>query len=165
MLVLRGAPALSEFNQTKLIAKLGQSGVKVKNLYSEYVHLVDSQGDLSKQQIEILEKLLTYGPARQTQSPSGTLFFITPRPGTISPWSSKATDIAHNCSLENINRIERGCAYYVDTEEALSEADFALIASFLHDRMTESVFTHTDDANVLFAQARSMRLIFSRLQL
>jgi phosphoribosylformylglycinamidine synthase len=153
MLVLRGAPALSEFNQTKLIAKLGQSGVKVKNLYSEYVHLVDSQGDLSKQQIEILEKLLTYGPARQTQSPSGTLFFITPRPGTISPWSSKATDIAHNCSLENINRIERGCAYYVDTEEALSEADFALIASFLHDRMTESVFTHTDDANVLFAQA------------
>ncbi|AUC87607.1 phosphoribosylformylglycinamidine synthase [Alteromonas sp. MB-3u-76] len=153
MLVLRGAPALSEFNQTKLIAKLGQSGVKVKNLYSEYVHLVDSQGDLSKQQIEILEKLLTYGPARQTQSASGTLFFITPRPGTISPWSSKATDIAHNCSLENINRIERGCAYYVDTEEALSEADFALIASFLHDRMTESVFTHTDDANVLFAQA------------
>ena len=153
MLVLRGAPALSEFNQTKLIAKLGQSGVKVKNLYSEYVHLVDSQGDLSKQQIEILEKLLTYGPARQTQSPSGTLFFITPRPGTISPWSSKATDIAHNCSLENINRIERGCAYYVDTEEALSEADFALIASFLHDRMTESVFTHTDDANILFAQA------------
>ena len=153
MLVLRGAPALSEFNQTKLIAKLGQSGVKVKNLYSEYVHLVDSQGDLSKQQMEILEKLLTYGPARQTQSPSGTLFFITPRPGTISPWSSKATDIAHNCSLENINRIERGCAYYVDTEEALSEADFALIASFLHDRMTESVFTHTDDANVLFAQA------------
>ena len=153
MLVLRGAPALSEFNQTKLIAKLGQSGVKVKNLYSEYVHLVDSQGDLSKQQIEILEKLLTYGPARQTQSPSGTLFFITPRPGTISPWSSKATDIAHNCSLENINRIERGCAYYVDTEEALSEADFALIASFLHDRMTESVFTHTDEANVLFAQA------------
>lgn len=153
MLVLRGAPALSEFNQTKLIAKLGQSGVKVKNLYSEYVHLVDSQGDLSKQQIEILEKLLTYGPARQTQSPSGTLFFITPRPGTISPWSSKATDIAHNCSLENINRIERGCAYYVDTEKALSEADFALIASFLHDRMTESVFTHTDDANVLFAKA------------
>jgi len=66
MLVLRGAPALSEFNQTKLIAKLGQSGVRVKNLYSEYVHLVDSQGDLSKQQIEILEKLLTYGPAHSS---------------------------------------------------------------------------------------------------
>jgi len=155
MLVLRGAPALSEFNQTKLIAKLGQSGVRVKNLYSEYVHLVDSQGDLSKQQIEILEKLLTYGPARQAQTPSGTLFLITPRPGTISPWSSKATDIAHNCSLKNINRIERGCAFYIETDATLSEEDFALVASFLHDRMTESVFTHTDDAAVLFAHTEA----------
>ena len=155
MLVLRGAPALSEFNQTKLIAKLGQSGVKVNNLYSEYIHLVDSQGDLSNQQIEILEKLLTYGPARQTQSPSGTLFLITPRPGTISPWSSKATDIAHNCSLDTINRIERGCAFYIDTDTRLSDDDFALVASFLHDRMTESVFTNTDDAAVLFAQAEA----------
>ncbi|CAA0322181.1 phosphoribosylformyl-glycineamide synthetase [Alteromonas infernus] len=155
MLVLRGAPALSEFNQTKLIAKLGQSGVRVKNLYSEYVHLVDSQGDLSKQQIEILEKLLTYGPARQAQTPSGTLFLITPRPGTISPWSSKATDIAHNCSLKNINRIERGCAFYIETDATLSDEDFALVASFLHDRMTESVFTHTDDAAVLFAHTEA----------
>ncbi|MEC8373679.1 MAG: phosphoribosylformylglycinamidine synthase, partial [Pseudomonadota bacterium] len=155
MLVLRGAPALSEFNQTKLIAKLGQSGVKVKNLYSEYVHLVDSQGDLSKQHIEILEKLLTYGPARQAQSPSGTLFLITPRPGTISPWSSKATDIAHNCNLKEINRIERGCAFYIETETALSESDYAHVASFLHDRMTESVFTQTADAAVLFTQAEA----------
>lgn len=155
MLVLRGAPALSEFNQTKLIAKLGQSGVRVKNLYSEYVHLVDSQGDLSKQQIEILEKLLTYGPARQAQTPSGTFFLITPRPGTISPWSSKATDIAHNCSLRNINRIERGCAFYIETENAVSEDDFALIASFLHDRMTESVFTNTDEAAVLFSHTEA----------
>ena len=155
MLVLRGAPALSEFNQTKLIAKLGQSGVRVKNLYSEYVHLVDSQGDLSKQQIEILEKLLTYGPARQAQTPSGTFFLITPRPGTISPWSSKATDIAHNCSLKNINRIERGCAFYIETENAVSKDDFALIASFLHDRMTESVFTNTDEAAVLFSHTEA----------
>ena len=155
MLVLRGAPALSEFNQTKLIAKLGQSGVKVKNLYSEYVHLVDSQGDLSKQHIEILEKLLTYGPARQAQTPTGTLFLITPRPGTISPWSSKATDIAHNCSLKSINRIERGCAFYIETESELTDDDFALIASFLHDRMTESVFSSTDDAAVLFAHTEA----------
>ncbi|WP_346993493.1 phosphoribosylformylglycinamidine synthase [Alteromonas gracilis] len=155
MLVLRGAPALSEFNQTKLIAKLGQSGVKVKNLYSEYIHLVDSQGDLSKQHIEILEKLLTYGPARQAQTPSGTLFLITPRPGTISPWSSKATDIAHNCSLQSINRIERGCAFYIETESEITENDFALIASFLHDRMTESVFSNTDDAAVLFAHTEA----------
>ena len=155
MLVLRGAPALSEFNQTKLIAKLGQSGIKVKNLYSEYVHLVNSDGDLSKQQIETLEKLLQYGPARQTQSPSGTLFLVTPRPGTISPWSSKATDIAHNCNLNSINRIERGVAYYVEIESPLSDESFAVVSGFLHDRMTESVFKETGEASVLFAQTQA----------
>ncbi|NDV89826.1 phosphoribosylformylglycinamidine synthase [Alteromonas sp. 345S023] len=153
MLVLRGAPALSEFHQTKLIAKLGQSGIKVNNLYSEFVHLIDSEGDLSKQQVEILDKLLTYGPARQAQSPSGTLFFVTPRPGTISPWSSKATDIAHNCSLSTIKRIERGCAFYVDTDEVLDEDAYQQLASFFYDRMTETVFRATEDAVALFAQS------------
>ena len=153
MLVLRGAPALSEFNQTKLIAKLGQSGIKVKSLYSEYIHLVDSVGDLSPQQRDILDKLLTYGPARQAQTPSGTLFFVTPRPGTISPWSSKATDIAHNCKLDCINRIERGCAYYLTFEGSISESEYQQVASFLHDRMTESVFAQTQDAQALFLQA------------
>ena len=153
MLVLRGAPALSEFNQTKLIAKLGQSGIQVKNLYSEYIHLVDSQGDLSQQQTEILEKLLTYGPTRQTQTPQGTLFLVTPRPGTISPWSSKATDIAHNCSLTLINRIERGCAYYIETEQVLSDAQYTVIAGHLHDKMTETVFSDMASADVLFAHA------------
>ncbi|MDO6565432.1 phosphoribosylformylglycinamidine synthase [Alteromonas sp. 1_MG-2023] len=153
MLVLQGAPALSEFHQTKLIAKLGQSGIKVKNLYSEYIHLIDSEGELSQQQLEILKKLLTYGPARQTQTPTGSLFVVTPRPGTISPWSTKATDIANNCSLNTINRIERGCAFYIEAEQQLSDADYSLVAAHLHDRMTETVFPDTESAEVLFAQA------------
>ena len=132
MLVLRGAPALSEFHQTKLIAKLGQSGIKVKNLYSEYIHLIDSEGELSQQQLEILKKLLTYGPARQTQTPTGNLFVVTPRPGTISPWSTKATDIANNCSLNTINRIERGCAFYIEAAQPLSDADYSLPVSYTH---------------------------------
>ena len=152
MLVLRGAPALSEFNQTKLIAKLGQSGIEVKALYSEFIHLVDSTGDLTTEQKDTLDKLLTYGPSAKAQTPQGTLFFVTPRPGTLSPWSSKATDIALNCGLDMIHRIERGCAYYVETAQPLSNEEYAQVAAMLHDRMTEFVFTDLNDAAVLFAQ-------------
>ncbi len=153
MLVLRGAPALSEFNQTKLITKLGQSGISIKGIYSEYVHLAETRQALSDDHQSILDKLLTYGPARQSQQPQGQLFFVTPRPGTISPWSSKATDIAHNCSLDDIVRIERGCAYYIDSEQPLTEDEMNTVAAALHDRMTEVVFSSLEDAAVLFDQA------------
>lgn len=153
MLVLRGAPALSEFHQTKLISKLGQSGIKVKQLYSEFVHLVDTDASLSENQQQVLDKLLTYGPSRQSKSPQGQLFFVTPRPGTISPWSSKATDIAHNCGLELIHRIERGTAFYLETDDALSDTQTKKVTDALHDKMTEVVFGNLDDAGVLFVQA------------
>ncbi|QJR81794.1 phosphoribosylformylglycinamidine synthase [Alteromonas pelagimontana] len=152
MLVLRGAPALSEFRQTKLIERLGQSGITVKRIYAEFIHLVNATSELTDDQTEILHKLLTYGPKKQAQSPQGTLVFVTPRPGTISPWSSKATDITHNCGLNVIERIERGCAYYIETESALTGEQRQQVAAQLHDRMTESVFSTLSDAAVLFAQ-------------
>ena len=150
MLVLRGAPALSDFRQTKLIERLGQSGIRINGIYAEYVHLVDTTSDLSEQEQSILGKLLTYGPSKPSQSPSGTLFFVTPRPGTLSPWSSKATDIAHNCGLQSVSRIERGCAYYIDCDSELTEQVRRQIQAELHDRMTETVFAATDEAAVLF---------------
>ncbi|MEW9797618.1 phosphoribosylformylglycinamidine synthase [Alteromonas sp. CYL-A6] len=153
MLVLRGAPALSEFNQTKLITRLGQSGIEVKRLYAEYVHLVETRAALNRDQQATLDKLLTYGPSRQSETPAGALFFVTPRPGTISPWSSKATDIAHNCGLTDIIRIERGCAYYVETAQAVTDAQQTEIQALLHDRMTETVFSSLEAADVLFAHA------------
>lgn len=154
MLVLRGAPALSEFRQTKLIERLGQSGIKINRLYAEYIHLVETQSVLSESDTEVLNQLLTYGPNRCTQSPQGTLFLVTPRPGTISPWSTKATDIAHNCGLANLQRIERGCAYYLDTDEPLAAAEHEQVAQVLHDRMTETVFGNIDDAGALFHHTR-----------
>ncbi|MCU7554951.1 phosphoribosylformylglycinamidine synthase [Alteromonas sp. ASW11-19] len=153
MLVLRGAPALSEFNQTKLISKLGQSGIPVKQIYAEYVHLVETRKNLSEHHQSVLDQLLTYGPSRTPQPAQGHLYFITPRPGTISPWSSKATDIAHNCGLDDIIRIERGCAYYVETDGELNEAQTEQVREALHDRMTERVFTDIDQAAVLFEHA------------
>ena len=112
MLILRGASALSDFRQRKLVARLAQAlGFEV-SLTSEYVHFVETSQSLDAGETRVLEKLLQYGPkagaeARASDS-SGTLILTVPRPGTISPWSSKSTDIAHNCGLEKIERIERG---------------------------------------------------------
>ena len=153
MLVLRGAPALSDFRTAKLIQRLATAGVKVTHLYSEFVHLVSASQALSDAEQAVLNKLLTYGPKASQESAQGNLFFVTPRPGTISPWSSKATDIAHNCGLAAVERVERGCAYYVEVEGEVSDETRALIAAQLHDRMTESVFGTLDEASVLFEKA------------
>ncbi|GGF51961.1 phosphoribosylformylglycinamidine synthase [Alteromonas lipolytica] len=150
MLVLRGAPALSDFRAAKLIQRLQQSGIEVTHLYSEFVHLVDCDNSLTEEQLSVLDKLLTYGPKQAQEAATGECFFVTPRPGTISPWSSKATNIAHNCGLTDISRVERGCAYYVAAAEALTEEQRNAIAAALHDRMTESVFAAPEAASVLF---------------
>ncbi|MFS1702365.1 phosphoribosylformylglycinamidine synthase [Alteromonas sp. AMM-1] len=153
MLVLRGAPALSDFRTAKLIQRLANAGVKVTHLYSEFVHLVSASQALSDAEQGVLNKLLTYGPTASQESAKGELFFVTPRPGTISPWSSKATDIARNCGLSAIERIERGCAYFVEVEGDVSSGTRAIIAAELHDRMTESVFGSLEAASVLFDKA------------
>ena len=153
MLVLRGAPALSEFRQTKLIERLGQSGITINQVNAQFIHLVKTKTALSDTEQVVLDKLLTYGPKNASSSANGTLFFVTPRPGTISPWSSKATDIAHNCGLKAIERIERGCAYYIEHDGELSTSARDDIAAQLHDRMTEYVCYDLDDAHVLFEHA------------
>ena len=154
MLVLRGAPALSEFKVTKLLDKLSEQNIKVNALSTEFIHLVDVSEPLSAEERNVLDKLLTYGPKRSQQEQAGDVFFVSPRPGTISPWSSKATDIAHNCGLNKINRIERGCAFYVDAEN-LSSDERDIIVSAIHDRMTQSVFTDLEQASVLFVDAEA----------
>lgn len=75
---------------------------------------------------------------------------MTPRPGTISPWSSKATDIAHNCGLQQVNRLERGVAYYIEAG-TLTNEQWQQVTAELHDRMMETVFFALDDAEQLFA--------------
>ena len=90
------------------------------------------------------------------QEPSGRLFLVLPRLGTISPWSSKATDIARNCGLAKIERIERGIAYYVAGQ--FSDAEAQLIASALHDRMTQLVLGALEEASGLFSHAQPKAL-------
>ncbi|ENM3848865.1 phosphoribosylformylglycinamidine synthase [Vibrio cholerae] len=150
---MRGSPALSEFRVNKLLTACREQQLPVTGIYAEFMHFADLKADLNPQELEKLEKLLTYGPTIQEHEPQGLLLLVTPRPGTISPWSSKATDIAHNCGLHGIKRLERGTAYYVEAEAALTAAQIATLKALLHDRMMEVVFAELTDAQQLFSVA------------
>ncbi|ENM5750936.1 phosphoribosylformylglycinamidine synthase [Vibrio mimicus] len=153
MRILRGSPALSEFRVNKLLTACREQHLPVTGIYAEFMHFADLKAELNPQELEKLEKLLTYGPTIQEHEPQGLLLLVTPRPGTISPWSSKATDIAHNCGLRSIKRLERGTAYYVETETPLTEAQVVTLKALLHDRMMEVVFAKLTDAQQLFSVA------------
>ncbi|MFV0449297.1 MAG: phosphoribosylformylglycinamidine synthase [Vibrio sp.] len=153
MRILRGSPALSEFRVNKLLETCREQNLPVTGIYAEFMHFADLKADLDGSEIEKLEKLLTYGPTIQEHEPQGLLLLVTPRPGTISPWSSKATDIAHNCGLANVKRLERGTAYYIESEGELSADQISSINALIHDRMMEVVFTEFEQAEALFKSA------------
>ena len=139
MEILRGSPALSAFRINKLLARFQAARLPVHNIYAEYVHFADLNAPLNDDEHAQLERLLKYGPALASHAPQGKLLLVTPRPGTISPWSSKATDIAHNCGLQQVNRLERGVAYYIEAG-TLTNEQWQQVTAELHDRMMETVF-------------------------
>ena len=156
MEILRGAPALSEFRTTKLLANFAQLNLPVTGIYAEYMHFADLASELNASELEKLKKLLTYGPTIAEHQPVGELILVTPRPGTISPWSSKATDIANNCGLSQINRLERGIAYYVEGE--LSDEQHQVLVGELHDRMMEIANNALESAQQLFYSATPSKM-------
>ncbi len=151
MEILRGASALSEFRLNKLLTTSNELNLGVTNIYAEFVHFVDLTAPLNDTELTKLNKLLTYGPTIAEHQPSGKLMLVTPRPGTISPWSSKATDIANNCGLAQVKRLERGIAYYIEGD--LSATQWQQLNGLIHDRMMEVVLTDLNDANALFVTA------------
>ncbi|WP_455820281.1 phosphoribosylformylglycinamidine synthase [Pseudomonas cerasi] len=150
MEILRGSPALSAFRINKLLTRFQDAHLPVSDIYAEYVHFADVSAPLSEDEKSRLQRLLKYGPSLAEHTPEGRLLLVTPRPGTISPWSSKATDIAHNCDLPQVLRLERGMAFYVQAPQ-LSEAQWGELAALLHDRMMETVFADLKQAEALFA--------------
>ena len=150
MEILRGSPALSAFRITKLLARFQAANLPVSNIYAEYVHFAELSAPLGDEEQTRLASLLTYGPHLSSHTPAGKLLLVTPRPGTISPWSSKATDIARNCGLQQVVRLERGVAYYIEAS-TLSAEQWQQVAAELHDRMMESVFGELQEAENLFA--------------
>jgi phosphoribosylformylglycinamidine synthase len=174
MLILRGSPALSPFRLAKLQQDLAAAGVPVVGLAAEFVHVVDVARELTGKERGILDQLLTYGPRRESARIEGIAQIVVPRPGTISPWSSKATDIAHICGLTAIKRIERVIAYTIDVGvttppfplSPLEAGQLTLLQAKLHDRMTQAVFGDLATCELLFQHepARALATIPLRQQ-
>jgi phosphoribosylformylglycinamidine synthase len=161
MLQLYGPPALSAFRIQKLLDRLSALAADVRGVDARYVHFVDLAAPLSGAQRGVLDALLRYGPRRAGGADGGASVLVVPRIGTISPWSSKATDIARVCGLDSVRRIERGIAYQVHAPRTLGPERLARLAPALHDRMTEAVLYDAGDAVRLFelAAPRPLRRI------
>ncbi len=155
MLQLLGAHAFSPFRLQKRTEQIRRAVPAVTGLAAHFVHFVELEQELSIEQHEVLLKLLDSHGTDLKFLPGGWSLWVVPRIGTISPWSSKATDIAHSCGLESVKRIERGIRFDLQLEgsSALDDEAVASISAVLHDRMTESVLTRAEDAPLLFQQA------------
>ena len=149
-----GGSALSAFRVQQLLPALQAVHNKVNGIAARYVHLVASTGEPSAALKDQLAALLTYGDPYNGPK-DGVLIVVTPRFGTVSPWASKASDIAHNCGLA-VKRVERIVEYCLTlksgllSKSALSSAQLQQIADLLHDRMTESVMFERAQALKLF---------------
>jgi len=154
MLVLLGASALSDFRKDHLL-KLLQGGLpSVAGVAAKYVYFVDLKEELSSKESQSLESLLSPGGSATRVSSAQALdasggCIVVPRLGTVSPWSSKASDIAHNVGLDKVLRVERGIQYSVTlsggepssgaVDSEISAADWLALSAHLYDRMTETL--------------------------
>jgi phosphoribosylformylglycinamidine synthase len=153
---MRGRTALSSFRLGKLSQSVTAAVPRITGIHAEFWHFVQLERSLSDAGSRQLERILTYGPADAGAAARGDLLLVVPRIGTISPWSSKATDIARHCGLEAVQRIERGVAYFLSTKDGspLSPADRAALAPLVHDRMTETILDAFGSAARLFEHIR-----------
>ena len=169
---LRGRNALSDFRLRRLLSSLQSVVPAITGLCAEYRHFVELERSLTSEQQRVLDRVLTYGPsvdsvdaslvvagskhAESKKNANRQMLLVVPRLGTISPWSSKATDIARSCGLENVQRIERGIAWYVRSRDdrALDPVDRDALLPLIHDRMTETVLDSVETARELFHHYR-----------
>lgn len=150
-----GGNALSAFRAQALLPRLQAAAPRVTAVHARFVHWVASEQSLERASLDSLEALLRYGPAYEGPQ-DGALVVVAPRLGTVSPWASKATDIAHNCGL-GIKRVERVTEFRLSLKggllggaKPLSPEELQAVAALLHDRMTESVLPAREDARRLF---------------
>jgi phosphoribosylformylglycinamidine synthase len=153
-----GASALSDFRQTRLLDTLRQIDANIVAVRGQFLHFVNASEPLSADDSARIDALMHYGAPFEPAAEKGTTetFVVLPRFGTVSPWASKATDIAQHCGLAQVRRIERGVEFTVTLKsgllggkKALSDDARAAVAAALHDRMTERGRPR-DDARHLF---------------
>jgi len=145
MLKILGASALSNFRVSKLLTELQSVDNSIKAIVAQYVHFVDLEKDLTPTELATLNMLLDYGDGHQHLPVQVLQFIVTPRAGTISPWSSKATEIVQRCGLSAVKRLERGIIYRLETAFALSDNNKAKVKFLLHDRMTQTIVENEDE--------------------
>jgi phosphoribosylformylglycinamidine synthase len=157
ILTLPGPQALSEFKRQRLLVKLQTVNASVTQVFAWHVHYVWLHAPADEGLRNKLRGLLQYGEPLAAADMQAAQFVVVPRPGTVSPWASKASDIAHNCGASSVHRIERGCAYRLEFKRGLfggqsklSDADRNAIAALLHDRMTEAVMPADFNPALLF---------------
>lgn len=153
-----GSSALSAFRQARLLQRFAHKGVPVASIEAIYEHYVWVDAELDAAMHERLAALLD--SEAQGDAPKAgkhdLVLRVVPRPGTVSPWASKATDIAHHCGLSAVRRIERGICYIVRPKAGLlgvrpfEAAQQTVVAQGLHDRMTEAAVVGTFDGQALF---------------
>lgn len=149
MLKISGSSALSDFRIQRLLPKLQAIEPSIQALSARFMHFVDCHAELNDDESAILEQLLTYS-GEKIETAEGAALLVVPRSGTISPWSTKATEIAQRCGLNKIKRLERGIEYRLIATEELSDESKHQLAALLHDRMTQTVLY--DDSVELFAE-------------
>ena len=149
---LPGSAALSSFRIDKIRQEAGRLGVALGELTARHWHFLELDAELDAAAARQLDKTLDYGTPTDSPTANDMQVLVTPRPGTISPWSSKATDILRNSGLAQLRRIERGVAYRLcDPQgDALSGQALAALLPLLHDRMTEAVMDSLEAAQLLF---------------
>lgn len=154
MLILMGACALSDFKVKKLLSSFHEQNLPITSLSGRYVHFVNASGTLDEDDTDKLKKLLTYGMEPSLHQEESIQILTIPRPGTISPWSSKATNILQNCGLQKVKRVERGVVYSLRATESLGASQLELVKAAVHDRMTEVTLEDLNAAECLFEEAQ-----------
>ena len=159
MLILVGPPAFTPARLARKLERLSRVTPGITAVSARFIHFVDVARPLDDSALPVLGGLLEYGPRLEQVDVAGRELCVVPRLGTISPWSSKATDIAHNCGLADVRRIERGIQWCL----AGDVPDTKPLRAALHDRMTESVLERLDEGEKLFVRAEPRAL--SRIDL
>jgi len=154
---LRGGAAFSASRISRICEQARSVVPDLRQLAAEHWYFVELKTTLNPVERDRLERLLGI-PASlppMPQLPADALLLVTPRLGTISPWSTKATEIARQCGFASVVRIERGTAFYADCQGERTQ-----LASKLHDRMTESVLASFDEAAALFRHVDAQPLLY-----
>jgi phosphoribosylformylglycinamidine synthase len=163
MLTIPGSAAVSQFRLDNLLNKLKSVDADIVSVTANYLHFVQCDEQVNDDQIRILRQLLNYGDtsysslgAQQQDEQVSVLFktslWVTPRLGTISPWSSKASEIAERCGLDNIKRVERGIVYTFVSSSQITDPNKSRLAELLHDRMTQQAFTDVEHLDLFTHQ-------------